>query len=187
VPEAPDRLPSIRVLDALPEEAFRRALGPLFEDAPRFLARLAAERPFNAWGRVFAAAEWIAISSPEPEQIELLDAHPRIGAAPGTVSALSFLEQGYDRDAAEAAARDARTEAERVAAELARLNDAYEARFGFRYVVFVAGRPRAAIVPLMERALGADRAAERDRGLRDVVHIARARATRIGIEGEAAG
>jgi len=183
----PDHLPPIRVLDALPDDAFRRTLGPLFEDAPRFLARLAAERPFNGWTRVFAAAEWLAISSPEPEQIELLDAHPRIGAAPGTVSALSYVEQGYGHDAAEAAARVAREEADRVAADLARLNDAYEARFGFRYVIFVAGRPRSAIVPLVERALAADRAAELDRALRDVVHIARARAARIGIEGESEG
>jgi 2-oxo-4-hydroxy-4-carboxy-5-ureidoimidazoline decarboxylase len=183
----PQPLPAIRVLDALPDADFARALGPLFEDAPRFLARLAQERPFNAWGRVFAAAEWVAISSPEPEQIELLDAHPRIGAAPGTVSALSFREQGYDREAAETAAREAADEAQRVAADLARLNDAYEARFGFRYVIFVAGRPRSAIVPLMERALGEDRASELDRGLRDVVHIARARASRIGIEGTGEG
>ena len=34
-----------------------------------------------------------------------------------------------------------------------RLNDAYEARFGFRYCVFVAGRPRAALLPGMEAAL----------------------------------
>jgi 2-oxo-4-hydroxy-4-carboxy-5-ureidoimidazoline decarboxylase len=180
----PRPLPPIWVLDALPEPEFARVLGPLFEDAPRFLARLAQERPFNAWGRVFAAAEWVAISSPEDEQIELLDAHPRIGAAPGTVSVLSFQEQGYDRDAAETAAREAAEGAARVAADLERLNDAYEARFGFRYVIFVAGRSRAAIVPLMERALGEGRAAELDRGLRDVVHIARARASRIGVEGE---
>ncbi len=74
-----------------------------------------------------------------------------------------------------------------MAADLQRLNDAYEARFGFRYVIFVAGRSRAAIVPLMEAALGADRASELERGLLDVVHIARARATRIGIEGQGEG
>ena len=33
---------------------------------------------------------------PEPEQVELIDAHPRLGAPPGSVSALSFREQGYD-------------------------------------------------------------------------------------------
>jgi 2-oxo-4-hydroxy-4-carboxy-5-ureidoimidazoline decarboxylase len=105
---------------------------------------------------------------PEEEQIELLDAHPRIGAPPGTVSAMSYREQGYDQEQQEA------IEA------LARLNPRYEARFGFRYVIFVAGRPRSAIVPLLERALDADRGEELQRGLTDVVAIARDRAATMG-------
>ena len=48
----------------------------------------------------------------------------------------------------------------RVAAELDRLNAAYEARFGFRYCVFVAGRSRAALLPDFRAALDADREAE---------------------------
>ncbi|MCA1571533.1 MAG: 2-oxo-4-hydroxy-4-carboxy-5-ureidoimidazoline decarboxylase, partial [Chloroflexi bacterium] len=52
------------------------------------------------------------------------------------------------------------------------LNEAYESRFGFRFVVFVAGRPRADIIPLLERALHADRDEELRRGLDDVVLIA---------------
>ena len=62
-----------------------------------------------------------------------------------------------------------------VAAELARLNAAYEARFGFRYCVFVAGRPRAALIPGMTEALAADRDAELHRALDAVVDIAMAR------------
>ena len=42
-----------------------------------------------------------------------------------------------------------------VAAELERLNDAYEARYGFRYCVFVAGRSREALLPGMAAALDA--------------------------------
>jgi 2-oxo-4-hydroxy-4-carboxy-5-ureidoimidazoline decarboxylase len=129
---------------------------------------------------------------PLDEQIELIDAHPRIGAPPGSVSALSFVEQGYGQESAEGSRRSAETTAEsaesmaeaersRVQAELDRLNEAYESRFGFRYVVFVAGRPRAQIVPLMEAALEADPAAERERALRDVVAIARDRADRSGL------
>ena len=98
------------------------------------------------------------------------------------------MEQGFDRDAADAASADAAqaaaADARHVAAELARLNDAYEARFGFRFVVFVAGRPRSAIVPLLAAALDAGRAAERDRGLRDVIAIGAARAARLGLPEE---
>jgi 2-oxo-4-hydroxy-4-carboxy-5-ureidoimidazoline decarboxylase len=100
---------------------------------------------------------------PEPEQIELIDAHPRLGAPPGSVSAASHREQGYDRDTVDAIA------------ELDRLNRLYEDRFGFRYCVFVAGRARRDLVPGLEAALRADRAAEIRRAVGDVVAIARDR------------
>jgi 2-oxo-4-hydroxy-4-carboxy-5-ureidoimidazoline decarboxylase len=85
------------------------------------------------------------------------------------VSALSFREQGFDRDAADAAAE---TERARVQAELERLNAAYEAAFGFRYCVFVAGRPRTALLPDMEASLAASRETELRRALDAVVDIA---------------
>ncbi len=100
---------------------------------------------------------------PEEEQVELIDAHPRLGAAPGSVSAMSYVEQGYDRGAG--------TPVD-VAAELEHLNDEYEARHGFRYCVFVAGRPREALLPGFAAALDADRSTELHRALDAVVDIA---------------
>ena len=153
----------VAALDALPGDAFVAAAAPWFEGAPRFLARLAAERPFGDVSTLFARAEAIALAMPQDEQVELINAHPRLGAPPATVSADSFREQGYDRETTEAIA------------ELGRLNADYEARFGFRFCVFVAGRPRPALVPVLRGALAADRDAEIQRALRDVVAIARDR------------
>ena len=62
---------------------------------------------------------------------------------------------------------------------LDRLNDEYESRFGFRFVVFVAGRPRDVIAEVMQAHLDADPDAEKERGLRDVVAIARDRAPKL--------
>ena len=138
----------------------------LFERAPSFVRRLRAVPAGDRLDR----AEEIALAMPEAEQIELLNAHPRIGAAPATVSAHSYREQGYDRDQGTAD----------LQARLDRLNDEYEKRFGFRFVVFVAGRPRAVIAEVMQAQLDADRDAERERGLRDVVAIARDRAAKMG-------
>jgi 2-oxo-4-hydroxy-4-carboxy-5-ureidoimidazoline decarboxylase len=163
---------SVEDLDALDAASCTAALAPLFEGAPRYLTRLASARPFGDAETLFARAREIARAMPEPEQVELIDAHPRLGAPPGSVSAFSFREQGYDQAAADAAAEAERT---RVDAELGRLNAAYEARFGFRYCVFVAGRPRAALLPGMEAALAADREAELHRALDAVVDIAAAR------------
>jgi 2-oxo-4-hydroxy-4-carboxy-5-ureidoimidazoline decarboxylase len=156
-------------LDDASNDEFIATMTPLFEGAPRFLRRLAAARPFGSADAMFDRATDIARSMPEDEQVELVDAHPRLGAAPDSVSAMSYVEQGYDRG--QAAVTD-------VAAELERLNDAYERRFGFRYCVFVAGRPREALLPEMRTALEGDRAAELQRALRAVVEIARDRYAR---------
>lgn len=164
-------------LNAADRAAFVTTIAPLFEGAPRFLDRLASARPFADVDSMFAEARAIAHAMPDTEQVELIDAHPRLGAPPASVSELSFREQGYDRDVAgEAAARaaDEAAEAERtrVAVELERLNAAYEARFGFRYCVRVGGRPRAALLPDMEASLGGDPETERHRALDAVVDIA---------------
>jgi len=156
----------IVTLDVLPEAEFVAAAAPWFEGAPRFLARLAAARPFGDDSTLFARAAEIAAAMPEPDQIELIDAHPRLGAPPASVSADSFREQGYDRETA--AAMD----------DLARLNAAYEARHGFRFCVFVNGRSRPELVPVLDAALDADRDAEIRRAVAEVIAIARDRFVR---------
>lgn len=155
---------TIEELNALETDAVVEALSPLFEGAPRFVQRLADARPFENEDELFSAARAIAREMPEEEQIELLDAHPRIGADPATVSDLSRREQGHG-DLAD-------DEQAWVGEELIALNEAYEGRFGFRFAVFVAGRPRVEIIPILERALRADRDEELRRGLDDVVYIA---------------
>jgi 2-oxo-4-hydroxy-4-carboxy-5-ureidoimidazoline decarboxylase len=157
-------------LDIAPEDEFIATMTPLFEGAPRFLRRLAAARPFGSVDALFECAMQIAMTMPEDEQVELVDAHPRLGAAPGLVSAMSYVEQGYDKGS------DGRCE---VAAELDRLNDAYEDRFGFRYCVFVAGRPREAVIPELRAALAREREDELRRGLQAVVDIARDRYAKV--------
>lgn len=140
----------------------------LFEGAPRFVERL-MDLGAQSWVELFDQAEWIALTMPEDEQIELLDAHPRIGADPATVSASAYREQGYDRGGDTATLQH----------RLDRLNDEYEARHGFRFVVFVNGRSRAAIADVLEQHVDADHTAEKTRALRDVIAIGRSRLARI--------
>lgn len=162
---------TVEELNALESDAFVEALSPLFEGAPRFLIHLADARPFESEDELFGAARAIAREMPEEEQIELLDAHPRIGADPAKVSDLSRREQGRDEPA--------RDEPAWIGEELAALNDAYESHFGFRFAVFVAGRPRADIIPILEHALRAERDEELRRGLDDVVLIGAERMERL--------
>jgi 2-oxo-4-hydroxy-4-carboxy--5-ureidoimidazoline (OHCU) decarboxylase len=164
--------PDVAALDALPGDAFVATAAPWFEGAPRFLARLAAARPYRDEATLFARAEAIALVMPPDEQIELIDAHPRLGAPPSTVSPLSFREQGYDRETTAAIA------------DLEVLNAAYERRFGFRFCIHVNGRSRPELVPVLAAALDADRDAEIRRALHDVVAIARDRFRRAAATAE---
>ena len=121
----------LRVRD-LPRQLTRDELAELFEGRTRFVERLAElEDPLGQ-------ARAIAATLPDDEKKEILDAHPAIGGKP--TSARSAREQGTDDDPA-------------VLADLAELNRAYEARFGFRFVVFVNGRPRREIVPVLRERL----------------------------------
>lgn len=156
----------------------RETLERLFEGAPRFMARLEAAGPFGDDEQLFSAARSIANAMPEAEQVELLNAHPRLGAPPGEVSMMSYVEQGYDRGTGMTVD---------VAKELERLNDAYEIRFGFRYCVFVAGRSREALLPDFAAILGGDadrvdRATEIHRALDAVVDIAIDRHAKLSAE-----
>jgi 2-oxo-4-hydroxy-4-carboxy--5-ureidoimidazoline (OHCU) decarboxylase len=163
--------PSAADLSALSDEEFADEMAPLFEGAQAFIRHLAAVRPFDSDHDLMAKAREVARTMSERDQVELLNAHPVLGADPESISAASFEEQGFDL------ADDGRGQV--VLDELAMLNEVYEGRFGFRFVVFVAGRPLSSITPLIEAAMRNDRAAELARGLDEVIDIAADRLGRL--------
>ena len=90
-----------------------------------------------------------------------------------------------DAELAEEAATQRAADLRRADEELAMLNELYERRFGFRYVIFVAGRPRDEIVPLLEHALVSDREVELRRAVDDAIYIAGDRLRRLrGLDSE---
>ena len=144
-------------------------LARAFERAGPLLARLQNDGPFRSAEQLLERAEAVLAGMPEAEQIAVIDAHPRIGESPGKVSVDSFHEQGYDRD----------TTPPEVYLRLARLNEEYEQKFGFRFVVFVNGRPKEAIVPVLEARLRGTRDEERRTALGEILAIARDRLRRM--------
>ena len=140
----------------------------LFENAGPLLARLHAEGPFASGAAMVSRAREILAQLSESEQIAVINAHPRIGERPDKVSAASFREQGYDRD----------TTPPEVLRRLALLNEEYEAKFGFRFVVFMNRRSKEAIVPLLEARLRGTRDDERQTALREILAIAQDRLNR---------
>ena len=160
----------IQVLNASSPDVFADGVKPLFETAPPLARALYAARPYASYAVLIDTAESLTRSMPLEEQVAVLSAHPRIGASPATLSAASSREQassaesGMDPD-----------ELRTLYTELADLNDAYEQRFGFRFVVFVNGRSKSEIVGVLRARLERTRDAELETGLRDMFLIARAR------------
>jgi 2-oxo-4-hydroxy-4-carboxy--5-ureidoimidazoline (OHCU) decarboxylase len=93
----------------------------------------------------------------EEDKLEALNAHPAIGA--GKLSARSAAEQGDDADPV-------------VLTELAYLNQVYEEKFGFRFVVFVNRRPKVEILDVLRRRLERTRDEELDTAVEELVAIA---------------
>jgi len=129
-------------------------LAELFEGHTRLVDELA--RRDDPLGE---AHEVIAQLS-EADKLEALNAHPAIGAR--KLSARSAAEQGGDADPV-------------VLTELAYLNQVYEEKFGFRFVVFVNRRPKAEILAVLRQRLERTREEELDTGVNELVAIAKDR------------
>jgi OHCU decarboxylase len=157
-------------LNAVGQAEFAQALTPLFEAAAPLANALYLERPFASYDALIDRAEAIAAALPDAARVAVVNAHPRIGASPRLLSAASYREQGYAAESAFAA-----TELDATLRSLAELNAQYEDRFGFRFVVWVNKRPKAAIVEVLRARLGNSRDVELATGLQEMFSIARDR------------
>ena len=138
----------------LPRKLTEAELAELFEGQTRLVERLAAnEDPLGD-------AEKALDAMSREEKVEALNAHPAIGAR--RLSPRSAAEQGEDADLV-------------VLADLAYLNQVYEEKFGFRFVVFVAGRSKHEILEVLKERIGRTEQEELDTGCRELVAIARDR------------
>ncbi len=142
----------------LPRQLSVDELAELFEGRTRFVERLAAE------ANPLVRARTLVHELPPEEKREVLDAHPAIGQRTG-LSARSAAEQGSDDDPA-------------VLDELARLNAAYEARHGFRFVVFVNRRSKRAILDVLRSRIDNPTEQELETALDELVAIAEDRWSR---------
>jgi 2-oxo-4-hydroxy-4-carboxy--5-ureidoimidazoline (OHCU) decarboxylase len=138
----------------VPRQLTAAELAELFEGRTAFVERLTEhEDPLGS-------AEEVIAELTDEQKREALNAHPAIGAR--RVSDRSAAEQGRGGHPA-------------VLAELAYLNQVYEEKFGFRFVVFVNGRPKSEILEVLRGRLERTREEELETGLRELVAIARSR------------
>jgi 2-oxo-4-hydroxy-4-carboxy--5-ureidoimidazoline (OHCU) decarboxylase len=138
----------------LPRQLTEDELAELFEGRTRLVEVLATrEYPLGSAGEAIAELD-------EQDKIEALAAHPAIGAT--HLSERSTAEQGGQADPV-------------VMTELSYLNQVYEEKFGFRFVVFVNSRPKSEILEVLRQRLERTRDEELQTGLEELVAIARDR------------
>jgi 2-oxo-4-hydroxy-4-carboxy--5-ureidoimidazoline (OHCU) decarboxylase len=126
-------------------------LAELFEGRTRLVEKLAE------LGDPLGSAHEVIRELREAEKLEALNAHPAIGS--GKLSVRSAEEQGLGGDPV-------------VLTELAYLNQVYEEKFGFRFVVFVNRRSKAEILDVLRERLERTREEELDTALEELVAIA---------------
>jgi 2-oxo-4-hydroxy-4-carboxy--5-ureidoimidazoline (OHCU) decarboxylase len=135
----------------VPRQLTAEELAELFEGHTRLVEELAKrDDPLGEARDVIAQLS-------EEEKLEALNAHPAIGAR--KLSARSAAEQGDDADPV-------------ILTELAYLNQVYEEKFGFRFVVFVNRRPKAEILEVLRQRLERSREEELDTAVEELVAIA---------------
>jgi hypothetical protein len=128
----------------LPRKLSVDELAELFSARTR-LVELLAERKDP-----LGEARDVIAQLPEEDKAAALAAHPRIGEP-------SPEQRGEDPA---------------VLAELAYLNQVYEEKYGFRFVVFVNRRSRADLIPVLQDRLQRTREEELETGLEELVRIA---------------
>ncbi|KAF5373229.1 hypothetical protein D9615_007493 [Tricholomella constricta] len=188
-----------------PNSPLAQSLSILFEHSevlistlePQLAVSLSEGAPPSSYSELIDRALVAIESWDQSLQSRFISGHPRIGETKN-LSNLSAKEQGAVRPGVKPTPPE-------VLARLAHLNACYEARYpGLRYITFVNGRTRQAIVEEMEDKLGfehslspdapgisdmggvvvssEDWGAELRRAIGDIGLIAKSRLTTLGVE-----
>lgn len=141
---------SLAQLNALPApdcaELFAACCG-----SSRWVSELVARRPFASLMELRSVGDDIWWALDASDWLEAFAHHPRIG---GTQSSAAQSERASTWSASEQAA--VTTAAPSARTELATINDAYETKFGFIYIVCASGRSAQELLAIARDRLGND-------------------------------
>lgn len=156
---------SIDVVNQLDREQFVDLLGAIFEGTPEIAAIAWLQRPFTSLLALYQAMLQVMRSLSSEQQLALIRAHPDLGTK-AKMASDSVQEQasvGLDRLSSEEFAR------------LQSLNQAYQTKFGFPFIIAVKHHTKASILQAFEQRLQHDQATERTTALAEIAEIARLR------------
>jgi 2-oxo-4-hydroxy-4-carboxy-5-ureidoimidazoline decarboxylase len=153
-------------LSTASQAAFVQALDGIYEHSPWVAEQAWNARPFATLEDLRVALTAAVAGAGRSAQLALIRAHPELvgrAAVGGELTELSRQEQegvGLDRCSPEEFVR------------LTSLNEAYQAKFGFPFIIAVAGHTRASIIEALERRLHNNADEEFRESLRQIDRIA---------------
>ncbi|MFC0211945.1 2-oxo-4-hydroxy-4-carboxy-5-ureidoimidazoline decarboxylase [Paenibacillus chartarius] len=160
---------TIELLNEMNKDEFLRIVGPVFEHSPWVAERVWDFRPFRSVAQLHGEMMSRVREAGEPAVLQLFRAHPDL-ATRLKVTELSAGEQGgagLDRLSPQ--------EYERFS----ELNRRYKQKFGFPFILAVAGKTKEQIAEAMERRLQHEAAEEWRRALSEIAKITEIRLERI--------
>ncbi|MGB3201907.1 MAG: 2-oxo-4-hydroxy-4-carboxy-5-ureidoimidazoline decarboxylase [Nodosilinea sp.] len=149
-------------LNAMTEAEFVAAIGPAFEDTPAIAAQVWPQRPFASVLDLHQRMVAIVQSMATTDQLALIKAHPDLGNRVAMAEA-SVVEQSN------AGLSDLSPTEYQL---FRRLNQDYNDRFGFPFILAVAGQTKASILDNFTRRLLNSTEAETATALQEIEKIA---------------
>lgn len=122
----------------------------------RWAEGMAAARPFADGSALYAAADRIWAAAARDDMLEAFAAHPRIGERAPQDEPRSSGLSGLPRAWSEAEQSGAAAAAASTRTALARLNEEYERRFGYIFIVCATGKSADEMMRILETRFAHD-------------------------------
>ena len=128
----------------------------------RWTAQMATGRPFENEDELFQQAEKVWFACTEPDWLEAFSHHPKIGDTASLEKKFSSTKEwaGNEQKGVESASKA-------TIQRLSELNEVYEKRFGFIFIVCATGKSASEMLELLEARIGNDYREELDIAMRE--------------------
>lgn len=153
-------------LNEASEADFVATLGGIFEHSPWVAEAALAARPFGSGDALHVAMCEAVRRAGEAQQLALIRAHPQLASKAAVAGELTEHSR-----AEQAGAGLLHCSADEYS-RLRTLNDAYQQRFGFPFILAVRGHDRSSILAELARRLERDPAVEQAEALVQIERIA---------------
>jgi 2-oxo-4-hydroxy-4-carboxy-5-ureidoimidazoline decarboxylase len=155
---------------AAASELLRRCCG-----SARWVERMVARRPFDSMEHLRATADEVWSDLERADYLEAFEHHPRLGADPARLRERFAAAAWSAQEQSQVALAD-----ETTLEALREGNAAYEARFGFVFLVCATGKGARDILALLEQRIGNDPATELRVAAAEHAKITRLRLDKLG-------